>query len=393
MSDKFNVGKINVLDTEEKEDTPKDNKNSNEFKKKMLKLSGIILGGLILLLLILAVFSLFSKKDYSYDDIEEILKNAAISYFGDHKKSLPKDEEQVVEINSSTLIASEYMKEMEKYTGEDISCTGKVIVQKSGNDYSYTPYLNCGENYATQSLYQIVTKKTVNSGAGLYNSNNSYVFRGEDVKNYVELDRSLWRIVKITSDNKIVLVLNGEYNYNYPWDNRYNMQSKYNSGINQYDASRIRSYLNDIYKDNEDTTAILSSNDRTKLSSFNLCVGNRSTFEESKDNSIECSNNLSNQKIGLLTVSDYINASIDSNCLNSLSQSCQNYNYLETDFDWWLATSVQDSTDYVFYVDNGGVVKSESASVYAGVRPIVYLSDTTLFKSGKGTEKSPYKIK
>lgn len=394
MNKDDNIDKVDSLEmSAEEEKTTSNNNDKKELKKKMIMLMGIILGGFILILLILAIFSLFSSKSYSYDDLEKVLKNAAVSYFKDNKKSLPNSDDQTVEIDSSVLIASEYMKEFSEYRSDADSCSGKVIVQKSDDTYSYTPYLTCGDDYITEALYQVITKKTVNTGAGLYKVANSYVYRGEEVNNYVKLDNALWRIVRVTADKKIELVLNSDYNYSYPWDDRYNNESGYNSGNNDYSASRIKSYLGSIYKDNDEGTYILSANDRTKLAKFSLCIGKRTSDSTDKEGTVECSNKVNDQKIGLLTVSDYINASLDSNCINSTSYSCQNYNYLVTDFDWWLATAVEGSTDNVFAVDSRGVVVEESASAYMSVRPVIYLNDTNLFKSGTGTAKKPYRIK
>ena len=100
------------------------------------------------------------------------------------------------------------------------------------------------------------------------------------------------------------------------------------------------------------------------------------------------------QKLGLLTVSDYINASMDSNCTTATSRACQNYNYLAIDTSWWLGTAVNEETNSeVFMVNSNGTVESTSASNYAYIRPVVYLNSRVLYASGKGTEENPYKIR
>lgn len=393
MAMNFNVGKINEIETEEENETPKKSTNDNDFKKRIILIGGIIIGGFIVLLVILWIASLFTTRSYSYEEIEKILKESAISYFDDHKKNLPNDEDQLVEINASTLASYEYMKDMSEYTKEGTTCTGKVVVQKVGDEFSYTPYLSCGKDYVTKNLYQVITKETVDVDDGLYKVGNEYIFRGENINNYLKLDEELWRIVKVTSDNRIVLVLDGKYTDGYSWDNRYNQDNKYNAGINDYKASRIRTYLDEVYKDNSDYK-ILSVDDRTKLSKFDLCIGKRSTAETTKDNTVECGTILNDQKMGLLTVSDYINASLDVNCTNTINRSCQNYNYLgAADFDWWLATAVDNNTNGVYIVTDSGAVEEEVSAAYASVRPIIYLNEDVLFKSGKGTEEKPYKIK
>ncbi len=372
----------------------KKNINNDEFKKKMKKMAIYIMGGFVILMVILAIMSLFTKKNYSYDEVENILKSSAINYFADHKKNLPVNANQIVEITDKTLTSSEYMKSLDEYLKSGVSCSGKVVVRKVDNNYSYTPYLDCGSSYSSKPLYTALTKKVVTSGDGIYKTNNGYVFRGENVNNYVQLDKRLWRVVKINSDNSIILLLDGSYIFSYPWDDRYNKELDYNAGINDYNASRVKSYLNDIYNDNDEDDAILSKSDRLRLVKFNLCIGSRSIEDSSKDNSLECSQTVANQKIGLLTVSDYMNASLDASCNNATSYSCQNYNYLVTvDSSWWLGTSVAGTTDEVFSVGDVGVVNNESASGYADIRPIVSLSNTTFISGGKGTKNNPYKLK
>lgn len=391
MGTNFNVGSMNAINTTP--DPKKKNNDDNELKKRLVKFGGIIIGGVIVLFLVLLLASVFMKKQYSYDDIEEIMQNAAIQYFKKNEDKLPANENQLVEIDVATLISNEYMKEMVKYTGEERTCTGKVSVQTNGDDYLYVPHLDCGDDYITQPFYQVVTGKTVTQGYGLYEVDGSYVFRGEYVDNYLQLDQSLWRIVGVTSDHKMKLVLDEKSYGATPWDDRYNSSAKYNAGINEYSASRMKEYLQKYYNNNEDKQAILNDKDRSRLTKFNLCIAKRDINNESKDNSIECSQTMDNQNIGLLTVSDYINASLDSSCNTATSYSCQNYNYLVTDYKWWLLTAVNGTASKIFGVDSRGVVEVTQASSYMQLRPVVMLSESVLFKSGKGTLEKPYKIK
>lgn len=395
MGSNFNIGSFNTINTnEEKKQKSHSSKGSNdELKKKLLVLGEIILGGAIVLLLILFLLSSFVQKNYSYDDIEEIMKNAAIAYFEDNSDKLPSLENERVEITADILAASEYMKEMTEYTGENLTCTGKVSVQTNGDEYLYIPKLECGEEYTTQTLNEVVTKNVITEGYGLYQMGDSYVYRGEEVNNYLELDKALWRIVKVNENGNFILILETRPKESVPWDNRYNSQVGYNSGINSYSASRILESLNDYYKTNKEDEAILSDEDRSKTLPFNQCIGKRNTNDATKDNSVECATTIENQKIGLLTAADYMNASVDTNCNTILSYSCQNYNYLVTNYKWWLATATNDSTKDVYGVNNEGIVKSTSAASYMYPRAVIMLDANVLYKSGKGTMNKPYKLK
>ena len=371
--------------------------NENAAKKRMIMFMGIIVGITILLLLILFVVSVAKGRSYSYQDIETIMKNAAVSYFKDYPEYLPTTEGGVVEVDSSNLVAAGKMQDLSEYTKEGVTCTGSVQVEKSGSEYLYSPILNCGDKYLTVDLTsKVVSGNVVTEGYGLYELNDgSYVFRGEDVNNYVELENSLWRIVKVTADGNLVLVNQNGAGYSQPWDDRFNENRRYESGINEYRASRIKEYLEKIYKNpsKEDEEDVLSKSDKSKIVSHSVCVGKRTPSSVSNDNSLECSNVYEEQKLGLLTLSDFMMASIDPNCKSSETRSCKNYNYLVIDSDWWLATANSDDDSTVFMVDRNGIVEPDNASNYAVVRPVIYLNSKTMFKSGNGTLEKPYKVR
>lgn len=388
------------LEFEEVEEEETNSKSSTfDPKKKMLRLMCIIAIGTVGLLLLLFMIStvLSGKSKYTYSEIENTMKKAAISYFKDHPDYLPKEDGNIVEVDASNLAAEGKMDDLSEYLEDGVSCTGTVQVEKVDSDYLYTPYLNCGESYSTVELYKkiISDNNPVSTGYGLYSNGNTYAFRGEVVNNYVKLDETLWRVVKITSNNEVVLIYTGENSLSTEWDNRYNPDESYASGFNQYSASRIKEYLERIYtnpveKDNE---VILSKNDKAKLVSYNLCVGKRAINSESKDNKEECAQVLKNQKMGLLTLSDYLYASIDPNCKSATSKSCQNYNYLVIKDDWWLLTGDKANSSGVFQVSSKGFVSSSTAGSYGDVRPVIYLNSKVLYKSGNGTLEKPYKVR
>lgn len=406
MNSNFNMvkkpKKEEIIEEEEEkieieEEVEQKNKDKSA-KKRMLTMMGIIVGGMVVLLLVLYIISLFLHKTYSYTEIENILKDAAVSYFKDYPENLPTDEGNVVEIDASNLIVAEKMKDFSEYTKEGVACSGTVQVEKSGSEYLYTPYLNCGEDYFTEELYKTIIKddNIVTSGYGLYANNGTYAFRGENVNNYVKLGKGLWRIVKVTANNNIVLISEKGALYSQPFDNRYNEAKLYDAGFNNFSSSRMKEYLETIYSkpSKDDGEDLLSKNDKAKLVSYNLCVGKRTQNSESKDNTEECNEVIQNQKLGLLTLSDYLYASIDPNCKNSLSKSCQNYNYLVLkDNAWWLITGDKNDSSNVYSVQSNGAIDSQEASNYNIVRPVIYLNSKVLYKSGNGTLEKPYKIK
>ena len=365
----------------------------------MFKFMAIIMIVTVCLLFLLFLVSKVTnhKTTYTYAEIEKIMKKAAISYFKDHSDYLPKDDGSIVEVDVTNLVAEGKMSDLSEYVKEGESCSGTVQVEKDDLEYIYTPYLSCGDSYSTVELYKKVLEndKIVTTGYGLYSSGGSYVYRGEKVNNYVKLDNGLWRIVKITGNNNIVLISDSGAKYAQTWDNRYNKDKLYESGINQYAASRVKEYLDKIYNNpsEEDGEELLSKKDKTKLVSFNVCTGKRDQNSEAKDNSIECTETLKNQKLGLLTLSDYLNASIDPNCKSAATKSCKNYNYLIAKEDWWLATGNKADSSTVFQVLRSGAISVVNASNYGVVRPVIYLDSNVIYKSGKGTLEKPYKVR
>ncbi len=362
--------------------------------KKVLVVAGVILGVLVLIILMM---SLFVKKEYSYSDIEEIMEKACQKYFVDYANYLPKEVNDTRNVPVENLVEGKYMKDLSTYLKEGVTCTGRVTVQKLTEGYDYKGYLNCGDNYETTELYKKVTKEDnlKTSGYGLYSLYGNYVFRGEEVDNYVKLNGYLWRIVKVTSDGNIALIFNDKISLSsLPWDDRYNKAKDYNIGNNNYSTSRVKENLAKLYNGTlDETITILKSKHRAYLTEFDLCVGKRAQNDKTNNNATECSEKETSQQIGLLTVSEYMQASLDNNCNSTLSESCQNYNYLNTDYNWWLATADKsNSYDAYHFATNLGVqVKHASSQAY--LRPVVYLKSNVFYNGGKGTKTDPYKIK
>ena len=363
----------------------------------MFYLMGIIVGATILLLIILYIASLFTSRNYSYEQMEEVMQKAAISYFKEHPEQLPTNDGDVVEIDAANLVVAGKMKSLGKYRSDGVTCSGSVQVRKSGTEYIYTPLLDCGSSYMTVSLSEKVLNDNspVTTGDGLYQINGDYIFRGENIKNYVQLEKSLWRVVKITGSNNVVLIHSESLDYSQPWDNRFNETRNYESGINSYSVSRMKEYLDKIYTNpkEDDGELILSEKDKTKIIPFDLCIGGRTTSSEGKNNTEECGQKLQNQRLGLLTLSDYLYASLDTNCKSANTKSCMNYNYLVLDDEWWLVTPNKEDTSTVFKVDRNGIVKADIAGTYSNVRPIIYLNNNVKFDHGSGTLEDPYYVK
>lgn len=376
------------------------------FRAKMIKLFVLIIIIFVALLVIGYIISLFTKKNYTYSSVEEVMKDAAISYFEENKSRLPKTTEETVEISTSVLVNNKYMKDFSYYLKNE-SCNGKVSVLKVGsNEYNYIPYLTCGNNYTTTAFYKkiIDEKNVVTEGFGLYQLNGEYVYRGSDVKNYAKFSDSniLWRIVKVDSNNDVVLIDDGRSINSFSWDERYNNTHDGNVGINIYNNSNISSILNNIYNNKitaeesnylyDDEKTYLTKEDKKKLVKFSACVGKRSLNDTSKNGTAECSEQYTT-KISLLPVYDFLNASLDANCTSADKPDCQNYNYLGNGTNYWLANGNLEDNSKVYRVSGLNYIQKQTASSVSYLRVVIHVSADAMFEKGKGTKSNPYVIR
>ena len=388
-----NKGKEIISNTNQPE-SPKPVKDNKEMKKKLMRMMLIVVGILVVFLIIILIFSFLGSGNKSYEEIEQDLKNAAIEYYEVQSGLLPREEGETITVRANTLADAELMKPLSELR-EGENCSGRVEVTKVGDNIIYTPYLECGDKYTTKELYKaVLEQKIVTSGNGLYDLNGEKVYRGDDVNNYVSLDNAIYRIVKVTPDNKLLLILNEvDSTLSSYYDDRYNPAKRFNSGFNDYRISRIKEFLDDLYSSKNDIK-ILSKNDKEKLASFNLCIGKRNATETNNTNAIECSDVLENQMIGLLTASDYMNASLDANCKATTDKSCQNYNYLRLkETEWWLLTG-NAANDYEAYiVKSNGYIDINTTSGYKKIRPTIMLNNNVMIKSGNGSASNPFILK
>lgn len=363
----------------------------NLGKKKLIMIScGCVVVVLLIIIILLIYNSIFGKT--SYKSIENKVLNAAKAYYSDHTELLPKDGNEQVSTTDVSLTQAGYLKSMSELTKsmKGASCSATVIVSYVGGEYRYTPILDCGSNYVTKTLSSYIKdhENIVYTGQGLYEENGELVFKGQNPNNYVNFSGKMWRIVKISGD-QVVLILNEKLT-SVTWDDRFNADRDRNDGINDYSVSRIRDSIDDIYSKN----TLLNDSAKKMLSLYDLSIGKRNEADVYNDGSIEKSQLLESQYIGLLPLYDYINASIDENCNSAMTDSCSNYNYLDVyKFNWWLLTGDASNTYKVFKVSLDGTVTITRASSTGYIRPVVHLASDVLYSKGTGTENDPYVVK
>lgn len=364
-------------------------KNLDDESKKRVKVFGIGFIAIVILIIIIAVVVAIINRKTSYEKMEEIMESAAYKYYQDNPDMLPNSNIKKTVVSAETLVESEYMKEISKYT-KDESCTGNVEVTYNDSDYNYQAFLMCN-NFETKLLVDAIKENNniVTSGAGLYNEGEVLRFRGEYLSNYIKFKEELYRIIKIDNENKIYITPdymdpNDDSTYLY-WDDRYNSQEDSYCGINDYSLSRVRTSLDEIYKKLDDTL-------RKNTTTFNACVGKR--FDMDSNNGADCSNILNNVNISLIPIYEYIRASIAPACNSPLSKECSNYNYLfDDEYSWWTLTADAATTSEIYYITYRGEIEKDKGYNKKVARYVIALNSNVVLNSGNGSENNPYQIR
>ena len=368
--------------------------------KRLLLLFGGVIVLIILIIVIAGIIGKSKNRALSYDKIEEKMSQAAEKYFNKNKDLLPSIENGESEVDATVLASSGFMKNISSYQKDKtVSCSGRVVVSKSNKYYSFTPYLSCGDKYNTRTLVEQLKKNIVTVDSGLYemtqygssgNIGTVYVYRGDYADNYVSIDDKLWRIIKIDSDNNI-MITKDQYkradDIEGPWDNRFNTAKNSNLGINNYKVSIVRNALSNYYN-----TDILSTSLKAKLVSRNVCIGNRSINDTNKNGSTECKSILEGEYLSLLTTYDFMNASLDSNCKTIVDRSCGNYNYLGAHTKAFWLLNADSETTYQGYKVSTYASRTRLSSNAEG-RMVLVINKNTIYLSGTGTADDPYIIK
>ncbi len=359
--------------------------------EKVKKIVLMVLGvAAIVFLILFLTFGL--KKKYTPEEFDNVIVEKAKSYFEYNEDELP-EKDSVKTLSLQDLETLGIIKSTEKMLSKDASCSGSLIIENNNNYYMYSTNLNCsylGETYNTNNLKDLLISKKVTSGNGIYQLEDGYYYRGEDVDNYLIFDGILWRITKVNLDGSIRLIEDGRRS-SVEWDNSYNADKEYSYGINSYIrndigiSSSIKQSLDSIYESED----ILTNAGKGFIKKTNLCIGKRSENETVNNGSIECSNLLENQYLGLLQLNEYFLASLDSNCTNINSTACINYNYLATLSPYWTLTGNSENTYQVYKIDY--TPSSSNASSSAMNRMVINISSNTTV-SGEGTEENPYVV-
>lgn len=359
----------------------------------LLMITGIVI---IAFILIMVIISAVSGKRLTYEKVENKLLSAAESYYKTRENELPQQNGASVAVSAETLATAKKMKSLNKIVPKGANCSGKVIVTKNGEYYLYSPILECGTEYSSKKLTNVVTDRDniVISGEGLYAKDNGYIFKGKKVNNLVKLGDTLWAIMDIDNDGYMRLIsVSSNKKARTAWDTNYNVNEKASNGINEYYSGNRISDIRGVLVDYETSEYYLTVDTKKYVTPRKWCIGKRSETNININTTEECSVLSEEQMFGLPYVSDAFMASTDPDCHTINDASCDNYNYLSSyALSSWTLTGVSESTSKVYYVVSAGVV-SAKASSSRNIMPTVYLSNNVIYASGDGSIESPYILK
>lgn len=359
--------------------------------KKTVKIAVIVIGVLLGIILLIVAFKSVVGDKISYSKIENVMVRAAENYFESKPELLPADNFGETKIYTGDLVSAGYMKEIVSYTKDNSnSCSGYVVVIKNDESYKYVPKLDCGSVYKTKSLVDVMTSvaNIVSEGKGLYSVNSYYIYRGEVENNYASYAGQLWRIIKVNGDGTIRMIQAETKEVN-NWDDRYNIEKDTEIGINNFEVSRIKEKILEIYNGKE----VFSDSDKAILVPQKLCIGKRGITVLDNTGAVECSvMTVDYMPVGLLQLNEYALASLDKNCVNVLDSSCSNYNYLANlSKSFWTLTA-NDVNTYSAYSVAGSPFSTQTTRLFT-IKLVVTISGTVNYTEGTGTYEAPYIIK
>jgi hypothetical protein len=363
-----------------------------KIDKKILIILGIVILLPIFIIVFLAIIQGCGNSKITAEKYENKMVVAAEQYFTD--KGLPTNESELKTVELSTLVKEGYIKSTEDLIG-DSSCKGTVTVRKNGllYDENKEGYLNyivdlvCN-NYQTNTLKKNILEDLVTQGNGLYEMNGYYVYKGNDVNNYVSFFDKDYVILNVDKNGIAKLLKIEKEELDVVWDNKYNIDNDSLSGINKYNESSIKRALNTVYNSEK----VIKTSAKKHLVANDVCVDS-TKYLNGELKKYSCTNKIENQVISLIDIDDYALASLDENCTGLYSRSCINYNYLKgLRISTWTMNSLSDNSYEVYYLSNGNL-KKQVASDYNYYNIVIYLDINEKIVSGNGSLNKPYVIK
>ena len=292
--------------------------------------------------------------------------------------------------SSKAVRPSFYLKENVTYVSGDGSKENPIQIDYKQTLTEYVISQYTGTDGDNELYYH---NSSLANGAGDY----SYRYSGANPNNYVcfgddcSVEDNLYRIIGVF-DNEVKLIKSTSYG-DYPWDSGNN---------NTWDATTkpdIYTTLNDTYYNSLGTTW------QNKIATHSYKIGgatyNRSyTAKNYYDIEVGASQSgyEESMKIGLMYVSDYAYAISPDYWTEALDDyddttlRSNNWMVPVSNTEWAISRPLDDSSSAFTVSLNGSIGGYGGVTAWRAVRPCFYLTSSTEYVSGSGTQSDPIRI-
>lgn len=216
----------------------------------------------------------------------------------------------------------------------------------------YNPKSDSGKNLMLLTTAIGKNSTLVYEGDGLYMSGGDYIYKGDNVKNYLRFSNLTWRIIKSNNDGTVDLVLDDYINTLY-WDPQYK----------KYIESDVSKYLNEYF---------INYLDLDYLDKTTICMDEVNDIKK-----FSCNDKNNDYYVRLLSVNDFLNSKTSSTYMSNEKSSL------------WLNTI---SSDKVWQI-NGQSLSLSKPNRLLGIKPVIKLKNDVALISGDGSKENPYIIK
>ena len=218
----------------------------------------------------------------------------------------------------------------------------------------FNPKTETGEKVEIFSATVRQDNPVITEGDGLYIHNGDFIFKGEDVNNYVTYADKTWRVMQVYRSGLVKLVLDESLG-----------EIVYDNGESNYDKSYIHNYMKD------ENNLKLNTNG---LELMDICLD-----PVDDTNNLTCENKVSDY-VMILGISDY------GNSINKAT----NKSYVNNLDNIWLYN--KNSEGLAWNITKGMLTQDELSLEYS-VKPVIVLKSTAHSETGDGTIDNPYIVK
>lgn len=216
----------------------------------------------------------------------------------------------------------------------------------------FNPKTETGEKTEVFSASVRKNNPVITENDGLYILNGDFVFRGENVNNYVSYNDRIWRIMRVNRSGSVKLILDESLT-----------DMAFDSNDKSYELSEVYNYI-------KENTNIKESG----LEKMTVCLD-----KIDDNNKLTCETKV-DEYVALVSLSDYANS------LNTVTGK----SFINNTKNIWLSSQTTDGL--VWNIVNGTLKVTDATKEYS-VKPTIVLKGTAYTKQGVGSKEDPYVVK